>query len=130
MTQAAMASSMPLKVLGAYLRRLRKLKGWSQTQLVTKVNGAVGLRTVGRWENGDHEPYISELLPVVDALGGSIARATLLMVSETATEADAVRMAEHADSDLTEDELTFFATLSPVKRKLLRQFIEAEEADS
>lgn len=124
-----MRGAMPLKAFGAYIKRLRERKQLSQVDLANQLDGAVGLRTIGRWENGRNEPYNSELLPVLDYLGGSIVRAVLLMMSTTATEEDGKRMAEMADNELTPDEMAFFTSLSPKQRRLLRQFIESEGED-
>jgi transcriptional regulator with XRE-family HTH domain len=68
-----------LQAFGAYLRRLREQKGVSQARLVRDLNGAIGLRTIGRWETGAHEPYLSELAPVVAYLGGTIEDAAALI---------------------------------------------------
>lgn len=122
------ATSMPLKAFGAYIRQLRKRKGLTQSGVVDGMQG-ISLRTIGRWENGTHEPYISELAPVVEWLGGSVLRALLLLSSPQATEADAEAMANRADDDLTEEELAFFTSLSPARRRLLRAFFEAEDDD-
>lgn len=120
---------MPLKAFGAYMKRLRERKGLTQADLASELEGVVSLRTIGRWENGRNEPYTSELEPVLSFLDGSLIRAVLLMLSRTATEGDGRRMAEIADNELTPEELTFFASLSPKQRRLLRSFIEAEEGD-
>lgn len=122
-----MSSTMPLRAFGAYIRRLRERKGLTQADLAQRLDGAVGLRTIGRWENGRNEPYNSELLPVLDFLGGSLVRAVLLMASPSATEDDGRQMAERADDDLTPDEMAFFASLSPKQRRALRQFVEGDE---
>lgn len=119
--------AMALEAFGAYMRRLRDRSGLTQAGLVQELNGTVSLRTIGRWENGRHEPYISELAPVLARLRGSMMRAVLLVMSDSITVTEAERMAERADDDLTVDEIAFFASLSPERRKLFRQFIEAEE---
>lgn len=121
---------MELRAFGAYVRRLRERAGFTQASLVDALHGEVSLRTIGRWENGKNEPYVSELAPVMDRLQGSILRAVLLVLSDTASEGDAARMADRADSDLSTEELTFFAELSPARRNLLRQFIEAEKVSA
>ena len=72
-----------LRAFGAYMRRLRKQKGISRSSLVLALQGRVGLRTIDRWENGTHEPYISELAPVIEYLGGDVSEAVALVVSET-----------------------------------------------
>jgi transcriptional regulator with XRE-family HTH domain len=118
-----------MQELGAYLRRLRNRAGLSQVALAGELQGVVSLRTIGRWENGEVEPYVSELAPLVERLNGSMLRALLLMVSRTATADDAVRMADRAAEDLTPDELAFFSSLSPERRKLIRQFIDLERRD-
>ena len=125
----ATTEDMPLRAFGAYMRRLRELRGITQAGLTAQLHGDPSERTIGRWENGRHEPSISEMSPVIEFLGGSLTRAVLLIMSDKLTEADAQRMADSADDDLTPDEMTFFASLSPKQRRLLRQFIEAEEAD-
>jgi transcriptional regulator with XRE-family HTH domain len=117
---------MATQALGAYLRRLRIRSGLSQAALVGELAGAVSLRTIGRWENGEVEPYVSELEPLVSRLGGSMLRTILLMINRAITEAEAEHMADRASEDLTPDELAFFSSLSPERRKLFRQFIEAE----
>lgn len=74
-----------LRAFGSYLVHLRRQKGFSQARLVQAVNQRAGrqiisLRTIGRWETGDHEPYLSELAPVVAQLDGSIEEAAALIV--------------------------------------------------
>jgi transcriptional regulator with XRE-family HTH domain len=118
-----------MQELGAYLRRLRNRAGLSQVALAGELRGTVSLRTIGRWENGEVEPYVSELAPLVERLNGSMVRALLLLISRTATADDAVRMADRASEDLTPDELAFFSSLGPERRKLIRQFIEIERRD-
>lgn len=120
---------MPLRAFGAYVRELRQLRSLTQAGMVSACGGLISLRTLGRWENGTHEPGISELAPVIEWLGGSVVRAMLLIVSGSATEADAKAMAARADEDLTEEEIAFFSGLSPQRRKLLRQFLQAESDD-
>jgi transcriptional regulator with XRE-family HTH domain len=117
---------MPTRALGAYLRRLRLRSGLSQVALAGEMQGAVSLRTIGRWENGEVEPYVSELAPLVARLNGSMLRAILLMIGQSISEVEAEHMADRADDDLTPDEMAFFSSLSPERRKLFRQFIEAE----
>lgn len=73
-----------LGAFGSWLADLRRQKGVSQARLVRDLNDqagcvVIGLRTVSRWENGDNEPYLSELAPVVRYLGGSIEDAAALI---------------------------------------------------
>lgn len=75
-----------LSAFGEYLRRLREQKGVSQAQLASDLKDVVGLRTIGRWENGRHEPYLSELAPVLTYLGGSLAEAAVLIAGSGAKE--------------------------------------------
>lgn len=57
-----------LRDFGAFLRRLREEKGYTQVQVAERLKGRVSLRTIGRWENGTHEPYLSELAPLLELL--------------------------------------------------------------
>ena len=67
-----------LRQFGAWLKRLREQKGVSQARVVSEVG--VSLRTIGRWENGEHEPYLSELAPVIHYLDGDLNQAVSLIV--------------------------------------------------
>lgn len=75
-----------LSTFGDYIKGLREQKGVSQARLVRDMAGAIGLRTISRWENGTHEPYLSELAPVVNYLGGNLAEAAALIASDSARE--------------------------------------------
>ena len=44
--------------IAAELKRIRKLHGWSQEDLARELG--VSFATVNRWENGHHQPTISD----------------------------------------------------------------------
>ncbi len=120
---------MALKAFGAYIAHLRTRAGYTQQSLVAALDNNPSLRTIGRWENGRQEPYLSELEPVIEKIKGSMPRAALLIMSEKASVADAMRMAERADEDLTEEELLFYSSLSSKQRRALRALMQQELDD-
>ena len=55
---------MDLQKIGAFLKELRKEKGFTQEQLAETLN--VSRRTVSRWETGNNMPDLDLLMEIVD----------------------------------------------------------------
>jgi transcriptional regulator with XRE-family HTH domain len=117
---------MGMDALAGYLAELRTSAGLTQKQAASLVSSVrvkgqpLSYKTVERWEQGKHEPTLTLLRAYVKALGGSIDRAVALLLS---------RATEKPDEELTPEELEFFSSLSPERRRLMRQFIEADRRD-
>lgn len=80
--------------VSTYIRTLRVASGLSQEEAA--VRASISSKTLGRWEKGteDHEPGVSNLRRLVQALGGSAKDAIRLLVTENATDEDGRRAAE------------------------------------
>ena len=63
-----------------YIRKLRDASGLSQEEAA--VRAEISSKTLGRWEKGasEHEPGISNLRRLVNALGGSAKDALQLLI--------------------------------------------------
>jgi transcriptional regulator with XRE-family HTH domain len=113
---------MGMKALGDYLRDLRVDAGFTQREAAALVpsartDGQMSYKTVERWEAGKHEPTLTILRSYVRALGGSVDRAVALLLS---------RPTDAPDDELTPEEIEFFTSLSPARRRALRAAMEAD----
>lgn len=77
-----------------YIRKLRDASGLSQEEAA--VRAEISSKTLGRWEKGasEHEPGISNLRRLVNALGGSAKDALQLLIHDQADEDDGLMAAE------------------------------------
>jgi transcriptional regulator with XRE-family HTH domain len=113
---------MGMQALGNYLRELREAKDLTRKDAAALVSsfrteGTMSYKTVERWEFGRHEPTLTILRAYVRALGGSVDRAVALLLS---------RPTNSPDDELTPEEIEFFTSLSPARRRALRAAMEAD----
>lgn len=59
----------PARPFGPRIRELRKLKGWTQKDLGNRLN--ISGMTVARWEHGDTDPNLKELMEIISLFGVS-----------------------------------------------------------
>lgn len=56
-------------MMGARIAKLRNRIGWTQVQLARELH--VDLKTVRKWENGDSEPSVKNILNLTELFGVS-----------------------------------------------------------
>jgi transcriptional regulator with XRE-family HTH domain len=113
---------MGMKALGDYLAQLREDAKLTQKQAAalvpsTRTSGSMSSKTIERWEAGANEPTLTILRRYVKALNGSVDKAVALLLSKPP---------EQVDEELTPEELDFFTSLSPARRRNLRALLEEE----
>lgn len=67
MTITATPASTTTRTFGTRLHELRRQRGWSQTELATKVDTSGPI--IGRYERGDMTPSIDMARKIADSLG-------------------------------------------------------------
>lgn len=67
---AVSGNSCPAMTIGRWIRDQRKKNDWSQDELAFRAH--VSPRLIGRYERGEGEPNIANLVKIADALGAKL----------------------------------------------------------
>ena len=103
---------------GKNLNSLRKLKGWTQTELADKLG--VTNQAISKWENGDSFPDTALLIPLSELFGVSVDYLLKGRYSAGAAETDDKREKEEIDfsgKDEKDAEDLKLATVKPAEWK-------------
>lgn len=100
-----------MHAVALYLRDIRTTAKLTQAEAADRVG--VSSKTVERWEAGKHEPPASELAVYVRAIGGEVGELLRRLVDE--------------DAPLTDEDQSWFASLSPEQKRKARALLEVAE---